>query len=88
MLYYEVAYAVHPNGSIECIATDTTTFTELYTSYLNKTDSLVNVTCLEPCTCYIVGIRVYTVGIVGEVGEWTLLVNSTLGIGMKLGDYC
>ncbi len=34
---------------------------------------------LVPSTCYIFGIRVYTVG-VGEVGEWTLLANSTLAI--------
>ena len=86
---YEVAYAVHPQGSIECTATDTTTFTEVYTSYLNTTDSSVNVTCLELSTCYIFGIRVVTVEIVGEVGEWTLLVNnSTLGLGMKLNDHC
>ena len=80
MIHYEVAYAVHPQGSIECTATDTTTFTErLHISYLNTTDSSVNVTGLVPSTCYIFGIRVYTVG-VGEVGEWTLLANSTLAI--------
>ena len=79
MIQYEVAYAVHPQGSIECTVTDTTTFTELYISYLNTTDSSVNVTGLEPSTCYIFGIRVYTVGL-GEVGEWILLVNSTLAI--------
>ena len=79
MIQYEVAYAVHPQGSIECTVTDTTTFTELYISYLNTTDSSVNVTGLEPSTCYIFGIRVHTVGLV-DVGEWILLVNSTLGI--------
>ena len=92
MIQYEVAYAMHPQGSIECFATDTTTFTELYISYLNITDSSVNVIGLEPSTCYIFGIRVYTVGL-GEVGEWTLLVNSTLAIlgtliFVKLANYC
>ena len=79
MIQYEVAYAMHPQGSIECTVTDTITFTELYISYLNTTDSSVNVTGLEPSTCYIFGIRVVTVGL-GEVGDWTLLVNSTLAI--------
>ena len=79
MIQYEVAYTVHPQGSIECTVTDTTTFTELYISYLNTTDPSVNVTGLEPSTCYIFGIRVVTVRL-GEVGEWTLLVNSTLAI--------
>ena len=82
MMLYEVAYAVHPNGSIECSATDTTTFTELYISYLNTTDSSVNVTGLQSSTCYIFGIRLYTVG-VGVAGEWTVLTSTTLSLGIK-----
>ena len=82
MIHYEVAYTVHPQGSIECTATDTTTFTQLYISYLNTTDSSVNVTCLEPSTCYVLGIRVYTVGVLSAVREWTLLANRTLSIGI------
>ncbi len=83
MILYEVAYAVHPNGSIECSATDATTFTELYTSYLNTTDSSVIVTGLVPSTCYIFGIRpAYTVG-VGVAGEWTVLTSRTLSLGIE-----
>ena len=86
MVLYEVAYAVHPNGSLECSAFDTTTFTELYTSYLNTTDSSVNVTGLQSSTCYIFGIRPYTVG-VGVAGEWTILTSKTLSLGIIESDF-
>ncbi len=86
MIHYEVAYAVHPHGSLECSATDTTTFTELYTSYLNTTDSSINVTGLQSSTCYIFGIRPHTVG-VGVAGEWIILTSTTLSLGIESDCY-
>ena len=62
-----------------CTTDTSSVFIDQHISYINTTDTSVNITCLEPNTCYILGIRAVYSGI--PLGEWTLLANRTLSIG-------
>ena len=86
-IIYEVA--ISPTADM-CTTDTSSAFIGQYISYINTTDTSVNITCLEPNTCYILGIRAvsqYSDGI----GKWVLLTNTTLALGrvklMLLHDY-
>ena len=68
-----------------CTTDTSSVFIDQYISYINTTDTSVNITCLEPNTCYILGIRAVYSGI---QGEWTLLANRILTLfGNSNNDY-
>ena len=69
---YEVGI-IGPIGSLSTLPQD-------YTSYANTTDWTIEVTGLEPNTCYVFGVRAHST-ITYLPGDWTVVHNITQPLG-------
>ena len=76
MYTYEVAFNM--SSDRECSSTNTSTLTDGYISYVNTTESKINITELESNTCYIFGVRIYS-SYSTVPGDWNVLVERTEG---------
>ena len=73
---YEVGYIARP-GNTQCTDSNYVTLPDGYTLLGNTTGNSIVVTSLQPGTCYLFGVRVYSS--LSEVpGGWTLLLQQTL----------
>ena len=72
-----MGYIAQPSNT-DCTSTIISTLPEGYTSFMNTTNSSVEVTGLDSGTCYLFGVRVYSSRSPRPVpGEWTLLLQQT-----------
>ena len=72
MFVYQVGYSadIQCNDSIDTLPAE-------YTLFGNTTSNSIVVTGLEPDTCYVFGVRVYSMDF-GSAGEWNILLHETL----------
>ena len=73
---YEVAFIV--STDTECSSTNVNTLPDGYTSYLNTSDTEIEIIELEADTCYIFGVRIYS-SYSTVPGDWNILVERTEG---------
>ena len=62
----------------ECSSTNVNTLPDGYTSYLNTSDTEIEIIELEADTCYIFGVRIYS-SYSTVPGDWNILVEKTEG---------
>ena len=76
-LIYEVGYSIWLPDAQQCANRENIdTLPDGYTLFGNTTDSSIVVTGLQPGTCYVFGVRVYSSN-VQMPGKWTLLFVAT-----------
>ena len=73
---YEVAFIV--STDTECSSSNVNTLPDGYTSYLNTSDTEIEIIELEADTCYIFGVRIYSTYSTVP-GDWNILVERTEG---------
>ena len=73
---YEVAFIVSTDR--ECSSANVNTLPDGYTSYLNTSDTEIDIIELEADTCYIFGVRIYSTYFTVP-GDWNILVERTEG---------
>ena len=73
---YEVAFIV--STDTECSSTNVNTLPDGYTSYLNTSDTEIEIIELEADTCYIFGVRAYSSRSTVP-GDWNIIVERTEG---------
>ena len=73
---YEVAFIV--STDTECSSSNVNTLPDGYTSYLNTSDTEIEIIELEADTCYIFGVRIYS-SYSTVPGDWNILVERTEG---------
>ncbi len=76
---YEVGI-VGSGAQSNCSSMYPSTLPQGYTSYANTTDTIIEVTGLEPNTCYVFGVRAHSTR-TGNPGEWTVVHNITQPLG-------
>ncbi len=77
-------YYIYEVGSgANCSSMYPSTLPQGYTSYANTTDRTIEVTGLEPNTCYVFGVRAHSTR-TGNPGKWTVTLNST----QELSKWC
>ncbi len=77
--WYEIGIAAYTDAQ-ECSSVSPTTLPRDYMSYTNTSDGRVEVTGLIPNTCYVFGVRVYSLR-TGQPGQWNVKANATLADG-------
>ena len=84
---YEIGYITTRTDNTQCTTTtngiDVSTLPEGYTLFDNTTGNSTVVTSLQPGTCYMFGVRVYSQQF--KTDEWRVGISSTLTLGM--GNY-
>ena len=73
---YEVAFIV--STDTECSSSNVNTLPDGYTSYLNTSDTEIDIIELEADTCYIFGVRIYSTYSTVP-GDWNIIVEGTEG---------
>ena len=73
---YEVAFIV--STDTECSSSNVNTLPDGYTSYLNTSDTEIDIIELEADTCYVFGVRIYSTYSTVP-GDWNILVERTEG---------
>ena len=79
---YEVGYIARPDDA-QCSSSSSSDINALpdgYTLFGNTTNNSIVVTGLQPGTCYVFGVRVYT----NTPGEWTVILQQTITTGTLL----
>ena len=72
LVVYQVGYSVIPNDT-QCNDTNGTVIS-IIRVFVNTTNDSIVVTGLEPDTCYVFGVRVYSI----KYGEWNTLMLTTV----------
>ena len=78
IIRYEIGYHVLDNCSMADV--DDINIQVLNRSNVSSDSTFINITGLSDNTCYIFGVRAYTVN---GYGEWAVICNKTLGIPPK-----
>ena len=73
IIRYDIGYHVLDNCSMADV--DDINIQVLNRSNVSSDSTFINITGLSDNTCYIFGVRAYTVN---EYGEWTVIVNETI----------
>ena len=76
---YEIGFAEYTSDAV-CSSGNPTTLPQDYISYTNTSDGSAEVTSLTPNTCYVFGVRVYSLR-TGQPGQWNVKANATLTAG-------
>ena len=76
---YEIGIAEF-TSDVVCSSVNPTTLPQDYVSYITTHDDIVKVTGLIPDTCYVFGVRVYSLRI-AQPGQWTVESTITLSEG-------
>ena len=72
-LSYEIGFS--PIQDCSTVTVSTLTLPHNYTTFMNTSIGTAEVTGLDPSTCYVFGVRVYST-MTGQLGEWTISVNN------------
>ena len=70
---FEVGYIKEDSN---CSSMSLSTLPQGYISYANITNETIEVTSLDPNTCYVFGVRAHST-ITNLPGEWTVTLNNT-----------
>ncbi len=80
---YEVGFI---EADTNCSSMSLSTLPQGYTSYANTTIGTIEVTSLDPNTCYVFGVRAHST-ITNLPGEWTVTLNNTQELGKWCNNY-